>query len=63
MIETTSLHLVPITFVLKPNTKCPDDVSLVKTRINVVWAALLQSSGIVTQRMPGLALVHKQKSP
>jgi hypothetical protein len=44
-------------FVVKPNPTFPDDASLVKTRINVVWAALLQFSGIVTQRRPRPALV------
>jgi hypothetical protein len=61
----TSLNLVPIQFVVKPKTTCPEDFSLVKTRIIVVQAALLQSSGKVTHRKPWPALVvlvHKQAS-
>jgi hypothetical protein len=50
-------------FVVKLDTTCPYNVSLVKTSINVVWATFLQSSGIVAQRKPALiVLVQKQLS-
>jgi hypothetical protein len=41
----------------------PYNVSLVTTSIYIVWAALLQSSGIVTKRKPAIiVLAHKQSS-
>jgi hypothetical protein len=59
------LCMTCIPFVVNPNTTCPCNISLVRTRINVVWAALLQSRGLVTQWNPALVtvvFVHKQLS-
>jgi hypothetical protein len=41
----------------------PYNVLLVQTRLKLVWAALMQSSGTKRQRMPDIdtvVLVHKQ---
>jgi hypothetical protein len=46
-----SMHTC-ISFVVKPDTTCPYNASLVKTSIYVVWAALLQSCDMIRQRKP-----------